>query len=989
MAIERSGNVPDASVQVEEKVLTLLRDFVLELGIERAARAVSIDASLDRDLGLGSLERVELLLRIEKAFSVKIPEHRIAAARTPRDLAHAVMAEKSKVISHGAEGPTGITPSLEHLSPIAEATAPPASAGTLTEVLSIRAEREPDRPHIYLPQEEGPEEIITYRRLAETAGRVAAGLLERGVVSGERVAIMLPTGADFFFTFFGILFAGGIPVPLYPPFRIDQIEEYARRQAAILKKAEARLLVVSGRIEGVARLLRPLVPSLADIVPFDSLQRSTVTDLWNGRSEAETPSRQTLRETDPALIQFTSGSTGLPKGVLLSHENILANIRAVGEAARFGPDDVGVSWLPLYHDMGLIGSWLAPLYFGIPVTILSPLAFLSRPERWLWAIHYHRGTLSAAPNFAYELCVRKIEPRAIEGLDLHSWRIAFNGAEPVNPDTLIRFTKKFAPYGFREETLFPVYGLAESSVALTFPPIGRPPRIDLISRDRFERDQQAEPAGLAEESKVIMTFGKWLEVDTKTTHRQEPSPLRFASCGLPLPGHEIRIVDEAGNEVKERTCGSLQFRGPSTMQGYYNDPETTAAVFRNGWCDSGDFAYQAEGEIFITGRRKDLIIKAGRNIYPQEVETLAAEVPGIRKGCVAAFGISDPDIGTEKLIVVAETKEEKKEERQRIIETVIERVAAETDVRPDLVLLVPPGVIPKTSSGKLRRSACREAYLKGRIAPRRPPPSLQIARLWLAGLSARLRRFVAIAAQLFYAAYIGVLLLVTLLPLWPVLLLLPRGKSAATLSHFWTRWFLSAVGCRLIVEGKFHLTEARPFLLAANHESYLDVIVLMAALPPGFLFVAKRELIRMPIIGTVLRKAGHLTVDRLDFTESITSAKEIEAAVQRGTSVLVFPEGTFSRVRGIRPFRLGAFKVAVETGTPVCPIAIRGTREVLRPAQWLPKRGPLGVIIGKPISPEGKDWGEILRLRDAIKAEIIRTSGEPAIDLIEATAAKE
>lgn len=942
MATER---LPDPRDTVEQKVLVILRDFIAELGMERAAHSVSLDASLDRDLGLGSLERIELLLRIEKAFSVRIPEHRIAEAKTPRDLALAVLR---------SEAP-GRPLSLERLPTIGAATPPPASASSLLEVLLSRAEREADRPHIYLPQEEGPERKITYGHLVDAAGAVAQGLLEQGLRRHETVALMLPTGADFFFSFFGVLFAGGIPVPLYPPVRMDQIEEYARRQIAILRKADARFLVASGRVEGLARLLRPLVPGLSDVTTFEALSLTS----------AERP-KVDLRAEDPALIQFTSGSTGLPKGVLLAHENVLANIRAIGQAARIGPADVGVSWLPLYHDMGLIGTWLGALYFGIPITILSPLTFLTRPERWLWAIHYHRGTLSAAPNFAYELCVRKIDERAIEGLDLSSWRIAFNGAEPVSPETLARFTKRFAPYGFRKETFFPVYGLAESSVALTFPPVGRPPRIDAVVRERFERNQKAEPAPPA-----------------------EPSPLRFVSCGLPLPGHEVRIVDESGDEVGERVEGSVQFRGPSTMRGYYRDPETTEKTFHDGWCDTGDLAYRAEGELFVTGRRKDIIIKAGRNLYPQEVEEIVGEIPGIRKGRVAAFGITDPEMGTEKLVVVAETRAEKGEARRRLVAAVMERVAAETDVRPDIVSLVPPDTIPKTSSGKLRRAALQAAYLKGEMGPPRRPPAFQIAGLWLAGLGARMKRALSTFGRLAYTGYVGMILLFTLPFVWVALILLPAGTAAARLSYGWARRFLSWVGCPLTVEGGARLSQAGPSVLVANHSGYLDAVVLMASLPPGFLFVAKRELAQAPIIRTFIKKGGHLTVDRLDFAESTTSTRRIEEALRQGHSVLIFPEGTFSRIRGIRPFRLGAFKVAVETGRPVCPVAIRGTREILWPGRRLPRRGPIRVVIGKPIPPEGEDWREIVRLRDLAKAEIVRHAEEPSIDLVAAGIARE
>lgn len=942
MATER---LPDPGEKVEQKVLAIVREFVAELGMERAAHSASMDALLDRDLGLGSLERIELILRIEKAFSVRIPEHRVAEARNPRDLARAVLQ---------SEAP-GRLLSLERIPTIGAANPPPVSAASLVEVLLRRAEKEADRPHIFLPQEDGTEQKITYGQLVDAAGAVAQGLLEQGLRRHETVALMLPTGSDFFFTFFGVLFAGGIPVPLYPPVRMDQIEEYARRQIAILKKADARFLITSGRVEGLGRLLQPMVPSLAEITTFEALSRASL----------ERP-KVDLRSEDPALIQFTSGSTGLPKGVLLAHENILANIRAIGQAAQIGPGDVCVSWLPLYHDMGLIGSWLGALYFGIPIAILSPLTFLTRPERWLWAIHYHRGTHSAAPNFAYELCVRKIDDRAIEGLDLSSWRVAFNGAEPVRPETLDRFTKRFAPYGFREETLFPVYGLAESSVALTFPPIGRPPRIDTLRREMFERDRKAEPAPST-----------------------EPSPLRFVSCGAPLPDHEVRIVDASGREVGERIEGSLQFRGPSTMKGYYRDPEATEKTFQDGWCDSGDFAYRAEGEIFVTGRRKDMIIKAGRNLYPQEVEGIVGEIPGIRRGRVAAFGITDPEIGTEKLVVVAETREEKEEARRRLIAEVLEKVAAATDIRPDIVSLVPSDTIPKTSSGKLRRAALRAAYLKGEMGPSRRPPAFQIAGLWLSGLGVRLKRALAASGRFAYAGYVGTVVLLTVPPVWITALLLATGKRPARLAQGWARRFLSWIGCLLTVEGEAHLSEAGPSVLVANHSGYLDAIVLMAALPPGFLFVAKRELLKAPIIRTFIKKVGHVTVDRLDFTESVTTTRKIEEALQRGHSVLIFPEGTFSRIRGIRPFRLGAFKVAVETGRPICPVAIRGAREVLWPGRWIPRPGPIQVIIGKPIRPEGRDWREIVRLRDLAKAEIVRHAGEPSIDLVAAGIAKE
>jgi 1-acyl-sn-glycerol-3-phosphate acyltransferase len=425
------------------------------------------------------------------------------------------------------------------------------------------------------------------------------------------------------------------------------------------------------------------------------------------------------------------------------------------------------------------------------------------------------------------------------------------------------------------------------------------------------------------------------------------------------------------------------------MKGYHRDPEATEQAFQDGWCDSGDFAYRAEGELFVTGRRKDMIIKAGRNLYPQEVEEIVGEIPGIRKGRVAAFGITDPEIGTEKLVVVAETRAEREAARQRLIGEVREKVAAATDIRPDIISLVPPDTIPKTSSGKLRRAALRAAYIKGEMGPPRRPPALQIAGLWFAGLGARLKRGGAALGRGVYTGYVATIALLTIPPVWIAMLLLPEGALPARLVHAWARRFFSWIGCPVTVEGNASLSQAGPSVFVANHSGYLDAVVLMAALPPGFRFVAKRELLQAPIIRTVVKKVGHLTVDRLDFTESVTTTRRIEEALQQGHSVLIFPEGTFSRIRGIRPFRLGAFKVAVETGRPICPVAIRGAREVLWPGRWIPRRGPIQVVIGKPIRPEGDDWREIVRLRDLAKSEIVRHAGEPSIDLIAAGIAKE
>ena len=659
---------------------------------------------------------------------------------------------------------------------------------------------------------------------------------------------------------------------------------------------------------------------------------------------------------DPALIQYTSGSTGAPKGVLLSHANLLANIRAGGEAIAMSPEDVTVSWLPLYHDMGLIGSWLASLYFGIPIVILSPLAFLSRPARWLQAIHAHRATLSPAPNFAFDLCARKVTDAEIEDLDLGSWRLAFNGSEPVSPETIERFARRFAPYGFRPQAMCPVYGLAESSVALTVSPLGRGPWVDRVARAAFERLREARSAA-----------------------PNDDNPLRFVSCGRSLPGHEVRIVDAAGHPVDERVEGGIEFRGPSVTSGYFRNPAATRAVLRSGWMDSGDLGYWASGELFITGRQKDIIIKAGRNLYPHEVEEVVGDIPGIRKGCVAAFGMADPEAGTERLIVIAESREKLPEKVERLRSAVVGRMVTAIGLPPDAVVIARPGAVLKTSSGKVRRSATREAYLRGEVFRGRASATALWARLLLKETVARVGRLFSRASALVYAAYVGALVAVTVPPLWALLLVTPRGRAARRLVRFWCRAIVGFSGCPVRVEGLERLRAVVPAVLASNHASYLDPVFLLAALPTEFTFVAKRELAFAPFIGRVLRKVGFLTVERADPVRSAADAERATTVLRGGGSLFLFPEGTFVRTPGLLPFRLGAFKAAVEAGRPVIPIGLRGTRDVLPDGIWVPRRGPITVAIGPPATPEAGGWQEMVRLRDLTRAEIARLTGEPIV----------
>ncbi len=968
---------------VEAEVRATLRTLLEELGSPTAETLAQpgtpvSELHLERDLGLGSLERVELLLRLGQAFQTHLPERTLADAETVGDVVATVLAQvngrteaaESAAEQAGTEAAAELAPPARALPwPVLPARGiltlrPPEQAETLLEVLWHRGTQPATAaaPHLYLYEEGGPEasshaaRVIPNGELLSQAAAVALSLQQRRLRAGDRVALMLPTSADFFFCFLGVMLAGGIPVPIYPPFRADRIEEYAARQAAILRNAEVRWLITFARAARLAHLLKPRVPSLEAVLTATQLTARTAD------ATAVAPVRA-VRGEDLAFLQYTSGSTGHPKGVMLTHANLLANIRAICEAVGLRPDDVGVSWLPLYHDMGLIGTWLLPLYAGIPTVVMSPLAFLTRPARWLWALHHHRGTLTAAPNFAFELCARKLDDCELAGLDLRHVRAALNGAEPVHPETLRRFTERFAPYGWRHEMHLPVYGLAEATLAVTIPPLGRQPVLDRIERDTFQRTGRAVPAASNSTARV----------------------LTWVSCGRPIPQHEVRIVDDHGQELPERIEGRLWFRGPSATQGYFRNLSATLEIVREGgWLDSGDRAYRVGEEIFITGRAKDVIIKAGRNITPQEIEGLVGEVPGVRPGCVVAFGIPDERAGTERLVIAAEVRPEHLHQRAQLAARISHRVAEALGLPPDHIELLPPQTIPKTSSGKLRRSETKRLYLSGRLEAARPPVWWQVARLTLSGAARATLRAARQALVRLYGIYALLMFVLWLLPTWAVMRLLPTRRAVVLFTSRLSRLYFRLVGIPIRLHGFEHLQRHPNSVLVANHTSYFDVLVLMAALPVEFRFVSKIEVASMPLIGDFLRRRGDFAFDRSDRQQRLRQAEEVERSLRAGDSVLVFPEGTFTPHDGVRPFQLGAFKAAVATGRPILPVALRGVRAILRDETILPRPGAVTVTILPPIFPEPsadprEHWREIIRLRDQTRTSLAPHTGEPLL----------
>jgi fatty-acyl-CoA synthase len=970
---------------VRQRVLEVLRELLGELGSAGALPMLRENSQLDADLGMGSLERVELLARLETAFGVRLADRVVAEANTPEDLAAAIV-DAGRIDARDNSGSSALRASVNANKLHREAVVAGAyETQTLLELLRYRATHDADRAHLLITEDtdEGEREVtLTFGQLYDAGQRCAAELARQGVAAGARVALMLPSGRAFFVSYAGILLAGAVPVPIYPPFRADRIEEYAARQSAILNNAEVCVLLTFHRAESVAKLLKPRVPSLTAVLAAEKLiaDADKPSETIPGALPLHLSGRRTRKSSDLALLQYTSGSTGDPKGVMLTHANLLANMRSIGEAMQLGPDDVGISWLPLYHDMGLIGAWLALLHFGTPLVVMSPLAFLTRPERWLQALHKHRGTIAAAPNFAYELAVRKIADKDISGIDLSSWRIALNGAEPVNPETLERFEKRFAPYGFRGTSLLPVYGLAEASLAVTFPPLNRGPLVDRVERETFTTHGQAVPA-----------------------RQDDLHAISFVSSGSAINRVEVCIVDAAGKEVADRTEGFLWFRGPSATSGFFRNPAATEALMPQGsatregeypWINSGDRAYRAEGEFYVTGRVKDIIIKGGRNLYPHEVEELAARVEGIRKGCIVAFGLKDEASGTERLMVVAEAREGSAVRRATIVAAITEQISKGLGLPPDRVELLPPGSIPKTSSGKLRREETKQLYLLGTLNKSKAPAWLQIARLGAAGAWSRIRSAVTAAVrrtgQIAYGLYFYAIFAVWIVPTWIAVQFIRHEHAAGRFTSAALKVLFAFTGPRVRVVGKEFMDVPGAKIYAANHTSYFDVLPLIMGLGVSYRFVAKIEVGNLPVISTFLRRMGHLTFDRADRDARLGQSKELEEILTRGESVFVFPEGTFAPEEGVRPFQLGAFKAAVETGAPIIPVAVAGAREILREKTWLPRPGRVTITLSPPIYPQavsvqladpndGGEWHHLIQLRDATREAIAKHSGEPLL----------
>lgn len=549
---------------------------------------------------------------------------------------------------------------------------------TFQTILKSHYEKRPDEVAIYLQHAGKEDQPITVRDLLSGAVRAQRQLEKEGVQAGEVVLLIFQHGRDLIETYFGAILHGAIPSIM--PYLTEKLqpERYRKDLAALIEVTQPDAIFTYVEFEPEVR---------AALKEGDSVRAVMVSDdLGSGGEPIFTVNRQ---PEDIVLLQHSSGTTGLQKGVALSHQAVLNQITTYADVLHIDSQkDVLVSWLPLYHDMGLIAGFLMPILYGLPLVLMSPFDWVRAPYRLMQAVSDYKGTLVWLPNFAYNFCATKIRDRHMEGVDLSSWRAVTNCSEPMRHDSQQMFLEAFKPYGFPESALATSYAMAENTFAVTQGGIDGPVNIDPVDRDSLQIDRVARPA-----------------VDGKPA-------IDMVSAGKPIPNTEVKVIDPQGNPLPDRHIGEIALKSDCMLTEYYHRPQTTEKAFLDGWYLTGDFGYMLDGEVYITGRKKDLIIVGGKNIYPQDLERIANTVPGVHPGRAVAFGIFSKKMGTEQVVIIAEVDSNDEDERRKIANNIRKTVTQESAVALRHVSVVDEGWIIKTSSGKTARLANRDKFIE-------------------------------------------------------------------------------------------------------------------------------------------------------------------------------------------------------------------------------------------------------------------------------------
>ncbi len=526
-----------------------------------------------------------------------------------------------------------------------------------------------------------PDAPVSYRQLIEGAAGYAKTLGDMGIQPGEIVVLILQHGIDLVYAFYGAVLYGAVPSIM--PFLTEKLlpERYRSSLASLVSITRPAAIVTYAEFE---------TEVCAALKPDDSVQAVLLSEAVSPLSGVQAAGLCGLQRDleDIVLLQHSSGTTGLQKGVALSHRAVLNQVESYRRAIRLTSADVVVSWLPLYHDMGLIAGFLMPILTGTQLVLMSPFDWVRAPYRLMQAVSQYRGTLSWLPNFAYNFCAQKVRDRHLEGVDLSSWRAVINCSEPMRWESQQTFLARFAPFGFNESALATCYAMAENVFAVAQGGIDRPVTVDEVDRESMQTQMLAAPS-------------------------QPGRPtVKMLSAGPPVENTHVRILTKALQTAPERVIGEIALQSDCMLTGYYNRPDETQKAFHDGWYLTGDYGYLADGELYITGRKKDLIIVGGKNVYPQDLEELVMQVEGVHPGRVAAFGLYNEETGTEDVVIVAEVDVEGSDQRTAIADEVRAAVTRGSDISLHNVYLVDRGWMAKTSSGKTSRSANKEKYLQ-------------------------------------------------------------------------------------------------------------------------------------------------------------------------------------------------------------------------------------------------------------------------------------
>lgn len=915
---------------LKRQLLAVTRLFLRELGAQRAARAVSLDALLLDDLGLGSLERVAFLQRLEQHFGVRLAIEDLLRADSMRDMYH--LLEQAE-------------PHMEmQLPELALATAAmPVEVDpceTLVDVLSRYVEAEPKRRQACLLQSQGQVTELSYGSLWRKARHLAVLLQQHAACTPQAVIAIAVTEAEaFMVSYLAVVLAGLQPLVMRMPVNAHCLRPlYWRIRLPMLVSNQVAGLILQD--VSAQNALRPLQQALASNLAY------FIYDELIARPQLPEYELRPV-SADYVIYRRLAWDHREQSRLQVTHAQWLQQIREDGAALNIKASDVVFSWLSLVEPMGLLSAWLGSLYYGLPFIWMPPQDFFAAPEKWLWGIHQYRASISFAPNAGYAKCVQEIKEQSCVGLDLSCWRVALNAGESMAAITVRQFCERFSAYGFSDCAMIQGYIPAGESMLLTLSMLSRPAHFERISRQVFFSHKRAQ----------------LLEAD-------RPGGLLFVASGRSLPSSEIHIVDQDGRSLGDRQIGYIKYRRHFRLDS-------------NQWCVCSDLGYIADETLYTVAADPQQVVKYGSYITPYALRMVITGIAALAKANYLSFSITEPAGGQAEWVLLLATDKIRNPFYVRRVQAVLHNHLTQCfGVAPDHMLFYAKHGLERfgeTTDEQLQ--GAQAAYQAGELLPQ--PAWYHHRRLWgkTCALAKLCLRPLTKLAKLIYSIYFLLLFILLFIPCSFVVRVLPKRLSKK-LFKFICRLIFLLAGCPIVVKGRAWLRQSEHVIFAPNHTSYLDVLALIAVLPSRVCFVGKRELKSIPLLGSLFKNMGHLFVDPADIRRGEENLQQLISVLQEGRSLVIYPEGTFTHANGLRPFKLGAFMAAAQTNTPVCPVICTGLRRVLRDRELLLRPGLIRVIAKPWQRPEADDMQAVLKLRDDVMAQIAEDCGEPVLELV-------